>query len=218
VGVHTSGSGEVLRAVGREPSLVIATPGAEPVAEGGYTAVLLLDAWASLDLPVHDAPLEALRRWTAAAALAREGRAVVLCGVPDGVALRAVEALVRWDPGWLAGRELADRRELGLPPAARVAQLTGTRRALEEALEQVDLPASAQVLGPVPLLGAVAQRRGAATDGDADRRPSDHHVLVRVPSADTTQLTRALLALKAFRSARKEPEVVTVRVDPVDGW
>ncbi len=49
--VHTSGSGEVLAAVGREPSLVIATPGAEPVADGGYTGVLLLDAWASLDLP-----------------------------------------------------------------------------------------------------------------------------------------------------------------------
>ena len=30
--------------------------------------------------------------------------------------------------------------------------------------------------------------------------------------------TRALLALKAFRSARKEADVVTVRVDPVDGW
>ena len=221
VGVHTSGSGEVLRSVGREPALVIATPGAEPVAEGGYTAVLLLDAWASLDLPVHDAPLEALRRWTAAAALAREGRAVVLCGVPDGVALPAVEALVRWDPAWLAERELADRRELGLPPAARVAQLTGTRRALEEALEQADLPASAQVLGPVPLAGVVASRRGPAGGSggaEGERRPSDHHVLVRVPAGDTAELTRALVALRAFRSARKEADVVTVRVDPVDGW
>jgi primosomal protein N' (replication factor Y) len=218
VAVHTSGSGEVLRSVGREPALVIATPGAEPVADGGYTAVLLLDAWASLDLPVHDAPLEALRRWTAAAALAREGRAVVLCGVPDGVALPAVEALVRWDPAWLAERELADRRELGLPPAARVAQLTGTRRALEEALEQADLPASAQVLGPVPLAGAVVSRRSAGGDAEGERRPSDHHVLIRVPAGDTAELTRALLALKAFRSARKEADVVTVRVDPVDGW
>jgi primosomal protein N' (replication factor Y) len=213
--VHTSGSGEVLATVSREPSLVIATPGAEPVADGGYTAVLLLDAWASLDLPVLDAPLEAVRRWMAASALAREGRAVVLCGAPEAVALPAVEALVRWDPAWLAARELAERRELGLPPAARVAQLTGGRRALEEALEQADLPASAQVLGPVPLVGGAPARRQPA-DGEVERAPADHHVLVRVPATDTAALTRALLALKAFRSARKETDVVTVRVDPLD--
>ena len=215
--VHTSGSGEVLASVAREPSIVIATPGAEPVADGGYTAVLLLDAWASLDLPVLDAPLEALRRWMAAAALAREGRAVVLCGAPEAVALPAVEALVRWDPSWLAARELAERRELGLPPAARVAQLTGRRRALEEAIEQADLPASAQVLGPVPLAASGAPARRAASAGsEPERAPADHHVLVRVPVDDSAALTRALLSVKAFRSARKEADVVSVRVDPLD--
>ncbi|GAA1989862.1 primosomal protein N' [Terrabacter lapilli] len=214
--VHTSGSGEVLATVGREPALVIATPGAEPVAEGGYTAVLLLDAWASLDLPVLDAPLEALRRWVAAAALARQGRAVVLSGAPEAVALPSVEALVRWDPAWLAARELEERRELGLPPAVRMAQLTGGRRALEEALEQADLPGSAQVLGPVKLSQTASALRRVAVDADGQRAPADHHVLVRVPLSETPALTRALVSLKAFRSARKEAEVVTVRVDPLD--
>ncbi len=214
--VHTSGSGEVLAAVGREPSLVIATPGAEPVADGGYTGVLILDAWASLDLPTLDAPLEALRRWMAAAALAREGRAVVLSGAPEAVALPAVEALVRWDPAWLAARELAERRELGLPPAVRVAQLTGSRRALEEALGQADLPAAAQVLGPVRLASSGAPPRRPPGDGESERAPADHHVLARVPASETQSLTRALLALKAFRSARKETDVVAVRVDPLD--
>ncbi len=214
--VLTSGSGEVLATVGRQPSLVIATPGAEPVADGGYTAVLLLDAWASLDLPVLDAPLEALRRWMAAAALAREGRAVVLSGAPEAVALPAVEALVRWDPAWLAARELAERRELGLPPAVRVAQLTGGRRALEEALEQADLPGTAQVLGPVRLAQPGGAPRRLPVDGEPERSLADHHVLVRAPASETESLTRALLALKAFRSARKESEVVAVRVDPLD--
>jgi primosomal protein N' (replication factor Y) (superfamily II helicase) len=214
--VHTSGSGEVLAGVGGEPALVIATPGAEPVADGGYTGVLLLDAWASLELPVLDAPLEAVRRWLAAAALARPGRATVLCGAPEAVALPAVEALVRWDPAWLAERELAERAELGLPPALRVAQLTGSRKALEGALAQLEqqgLPGAAQVLGPVPL-GLAA--RAPVPPGPAARAPADHHVLVRVPPAATLELTRALSALKAVRSARKEAEVVTVRVDPVD--
>jgi primosomal protein N' (replication factor Y) len=199
--VITSGSGEVHASVGSEPALVIATPGAEPVAEGGYTAVLLLDAWASLDLPVLDAPLESLRRWMAAAALARPGRTVVLAGAPEGVTLPAVEGLVRWDAAWLAARELGERRELGLPPAVRMAQLVGSRQALDTAVAQLDLPSTAQLLGPIPF----------------DAKGS-WHVLVRAPLEATPELTSSLAALKAFRSARKESEVVTVRVDPVDSW
>lgn len=210
VPVLTSGSGEVLAEVGPDPAVVISTPGAEPVAADGYTAVLLLDAWASLDLPVLDAPLESLRRWAAAAALVREGRVVVLSGVPEGVVLPPVEALVRWDPGWLAARELAERRELGLPPAVRMAQLVGRRRSLAEALTQLDLPESAQLLGPMPL--APASRPGS------DEAAADSHALLRIGPGDTLDLTRALIALKAFRSARKEKEVVSVRVDPTDSW
>lgn len=220
VPVHTSGSGEVVARVGAEPALVIATPGAEPVADGGYAAVLLLDAWASLDLPVLDAPLESLRRWTAAAALARPGRPVVLCGAPDVVALPAVEALVRWDPAWLAARELADRRELGLPPAARYAQLTGTRRAVQSALEQLDLPDGASVLGPMPVGSLRRGSDGQTPAGDSDGRTpaGDVHALVRVAPEATPELSRALIALRALRSARKEADAVTVRVDPLDAW
>ena len=71
VPVRTSGRDGVLAAVGPEPALVIATPGAEPVADGGYAAALLLDGWALLDPPDLRAGEEALRRWLAAAALVR---------------------------------------------------------------------------------------------------------------------------------------------------
>ncbi len=215
--VITSGSGEVHGSVGSEPAIVLATPGAEPVADEGYTAVLLLDAWASLDLPVLDAPLESLRRWMAAAALVRPGRTVVLAGAPEGVTLPAVEALVRWDPGWLASRELGERRELGLPPAVRMAQLRGSRAAVESALSQLRLPAAAQVLGPLPLEAwsrSGAGRGEVGSDGDA----GSWHALVRAPLEATAELTDALAALKAVRSARKEADVVAVQVDPVDGW
>ena len=129
---------------------------------------------------------------------------------------------MRWDPAWLAERELAERAELGLPPALRVAQLTGSRKALETALRQLEplgLPPSAQLLGPVPLGPAAPHRGGGPPHAEDDapaRAVADHHVLVRVPLAATLELTRALVALKAVRSARKEVEVVTVRVDPLD--
>lgn len=204
VPVHTSGSGEVLERVAATPSLVIATPGAEPVAEAGYAAVLLLDAWASLDRPSLTAGEEAVRRWLGAAALARgaaDGGVVVLCGAPTHTTLPAVEAVVRWDPGWFSERELAERRELHLPPTVSMAALTGPRRALEEALESLrslGLPDDTEVLGPLP------------AGDDALRH------LLRVPVEHGPDLAAALVALRGVRSAHKEPVTVAVRVDPPD--
>ena len=44
VPVISSAGDHVRASVGAEPALVVATPGAEPVAFGGYAAALLLDA------------------------------------------------------------------------------------------------------------------------------------------------------------------------------
>jgi primosomal protein N' (replication factor Y) (superfamily II helicase) len=201
VPVHTSGSGAVLDRVTDSPALVIATPGAEPVADGGYAACLLLDAWASLDRPTLDAGQEALRRWLGAAALTRgsaQGGRVVLCGAPSHTALPPVEALVRWDPAWFADRELAERRELALPPTVAMAALSGDRRAVEAALRQAALGSEVEQLGPL--------------SGEEDTV----RVLLRVPLAKAPELSAALRAMKAVRSARKEVTSVQVRVDPAD--
>jgi primosomal protein N' (replication factor Y) len=179
------------------PALVVATPGAEPVADGGYLAALLLDGWALLGRPDLRAGEEALRRWLAAAALVRPagdgGRVVVLA---DST-LRPVQALLRWDPAGAADRELADRRRLRFPPAVTMAALRGPAEAVDDLLAQTQLPAVAEVFGPTP-------------DGDVAR------ALVRVPLDDGGELSAALQAGQAGRSARKARDFVTVTVDPVD--
>ncbi|MZE80235.1 primosome assembly protein PriA, partial [Streptomyces sp. SID5475] len=71
VPVRTSGRDHVLDTVPDAPALVVSTPGAEPVAEGGYAAALLLDGWAMLGRPDLRAGEETLRRWLGAAALVR---------------------------------------------------------------------------------------------------------------------------------------------------
>ncbi len=194
VPVRTSGREEVLAEVPGEAAVVVATPGAEPPADGGYGAVLLLDAWALLTRADLRAGEEALRRWLAAAALARADGTVVV--VADG-SLPVVQALLRWDPGWFAARELAERRELGFPPAARMASLTGTAEAVADLLAEVRLPERAEVLGPVP------------AGDDAER------MLVRVPRGDAAALAGALHAGAAGRSARKATPV-RIQVDPAD--
>ena len=207
--VVTSGAGQVHATVPGEPALVIATPGAEPVAKGGYAATLLLDAWALLDRPELDAAVEALRRWTAAAALTRsaaDGGVVVVAGAPTERTLAPVEALVRWDPVWLAQRELAERAELGLPPTVRMAQLVGSRRGVETALAQLDPALPLDRLGPLPV--SCGQAPGAD-------RPAQVQALLRTALDQSAVLADALVALRATRSARKDPEPLTVLMDPV---
>lgn len=198
VPVRTSGREEVLRVAPRDAALVIATPGAEPVAPEGFGAVLLLDTWALLTRADLRAGEEALRRWMAAAALARPaaagGRVVI---VADG-ALAPVQALLRWDPAWFAGRELAERRELRFPPAVRMASLTGTAAAVADLLDAARLPEGTEVLGPVPV------------DGEQER------MLLRVPRSRGRALADALHAAAAVRTARKASQPVRIQVDPLD--
>ena len=196
--VRTSGRDDVLDTVPDEPAVVVATPGAEPVAEGGYGAVLLLDTWALLTRSDLRAAEETLRRWLNAAALARPGPAggtVVV--VADG-SLAPVQALLRWDPGWFAARELAERRELGFPPAARMASLTGRPEAVAELLAATRMPDGIEVLGPVP----------AAEDQE--------RLLLRVSRSAAADLARVLHEAAAARSARKAALPVRLQVDPAD--
>ena len=130
---------------------------------------------------------------------------MVVAGAPTDVSVTTVEALVRWDPAWFAERELAERRELALPPTARLATLTGLRVVVEAATAELELPRSAFVLGPLP-------HRGPGGQAEQDR----WRTIVTVPRADGPALTRELAAMRARASARKDPDPVSVRVDPPD--
>ncbi|MCM0638085.1 primosomal protein N' [Cellulomonas wangsupingiae] len=207
VTVRVSGAraaGGVLADVPDRPALVVATPGAEPHAPSGYAAAVLLDAAVASAGERLGAEVDALRRWLAAAALVRptgEGGQVLLVG--DGAA-RPTQALVRWDPAGLAERELDERAELRLPPAVRVAALTGTRDAVAAVVARVDVPAL-EVLGPVP-----------QPADDRQALEPEVRTLLRVPPTDGAALARAVGASVAIRSARREGGTVRVQVDPAD--
>ena len=210
VPVRTSGGQHVLAAVPAEPALIIATPGAEPVAEEGYAAALLLDGWALLGRPSLRAAEEALRRWLNAAALVRPAGSVVVLAEAT---LPAVQALIRWDSVPFSERELAERAELGFPPAVRMASVTGTPQAVAEFIGAAVLPAKAEVLGPVPVETIPA--RHAGQDPAAPAEPQER-ALIRVGRRDGLALARALHAAQATRSARKDGGIVRVQLDPAE--
>ncbi|MFE0254460.1 primosomal protein N' [Streptomyces sp. NPDC059010] len=227
VPVRTSGREHVLDTVPGTPSLVVSTPGAEPVAEGGYAAALLLDGWAMLGRPDLRAGEDALRRWIGAASLVRPqgaGGTVVVVAEPT---LRPVQALVRWDPVGHAVRELAERAELGFPPVSRMASVAGPGEAVAEFLRTAELPPEAELLGPVPVpVTPVGRPRrvGAPPPGEQWDR-----MLIRVPPGRGAALASALKVAQAARMARgggsgggaggaggAGEAVVRVRIDPPD--
>ena len=175
------------------PAIVVATPGAEPVAEGGYAAVVVLDTWLALARPDLRTEEEALRRWCGAAGLVAPGGSVVVVGDP---ALPVVQALVRWDPAGFAQRESAARAEAHLPPASRLATITGEPGAVDDALTLLDRPPGTEVLGPV----------------EVDDGPRGSSSGCRVPTGQS--LSRALGEVQRVRSARKL-DPVRIQVDPV---
>jgi primosomal protein N' (replication factor Y) len=130
-----------LTEVDARPALIIATRGAEPVAAGGYRAVLLLDGERMVARESLRVAEDVLRWWSDAAALAADDGTTVLVGV--GGALGT--ALASWTQPEFARAELADRRTLGFPPAVRTATLQGAPDAVAEALH--GLPPSAESLG-----------------------------------------------------------------------
>jgi primosomal protein N' (replication factor Y) len=126
-------------------------------------------------------------------------------------ALPATQALVRWDPVTFAERDLAERAELGFPPAVRMAAVSGEAAAVASVINGMD-PAF-EILGPVPVeqQAQVQQPARAAHRGDDQVR-----ALVRAPRAQGGALARALQAAQAGRSARKEGGGVRVQLDPAE--
>lgn len=242
VPVISSSEHTVRARVGSAPALVVATPGAEPVAEGGYAAALLLDGNQMLARPWLRAEEQTLRRWFNAAALVRStehGGTVVVTADQD----RAVSALVRWDPAGHSERELHERHELGLPPAVRTAALTGPRGALAATLRDLQLPERVRVVGPAPVENTPGNGADVAENDTGETSDGILDGLARPGSAETVRpgrvgagsgedrpyrallffgfgigpkITAALRAEKARASALREHAPVNVRCDVAD--
>lgn len=227
VRLRTSMGGKVLDRIEAEPAIVVATPGAEPIADGKYGAALLLDGSLMLGRPDLRAGEETLRRWMAAATLVRSatdgGRVIV--GADTGLAV--VQALLRWDPVGFAVAELSERRALGFPPVVAMASIEGEESVVAAAADELTapdsrMPASTTLLGPVPVISSGGEQPGTAASDDA-RAPAAPtaevpkvRLLVRVASEDRKALATALRTLAASRSLHKEPGSIRIDVDPAE--
>ncbi|WP_312167715.1 primosomal protein N' [Microbacterium sp.] len=205
--VIVADSAHPVERVDDKPSLVVATRGAEPLADGGYRAIVLLDGARMLQAPDLRIGEACLRWWSNAAALAAPGAPIHLVGVDGSIA----RALATWNQAGYARGELAERAPLHMPPAARVALVEGSTAAMGRALAsltELALPPDA-VLGPVPV--------------ESDDYPPRVRALVRFEYGAGARVAAALRAavvaeaVAARRGKGKSTRIaLTVRLDILD--
>jgi primosomal protein N' (replication factor Y) (superfamily II helicase) len=193
-------AGEVIKEeVESKPSIVLSTPGAQPLVDGGYSAVVVLDAmrfFAHTDISSQERARELLLE--SASLINKPGK--VLLVIDDSHPI--VSAIARWNIAPLLKRELADRQELMLPPtvasavivtAAQVAPqiVAGLRKALSEGR----IPDSVRIFGPTVL-------------------PKDQaKVVIHVSHQEWSQLADVLHELQRKRSIAKK-DILNLRVAP----
>lgn len=213
IAVITSAGDTVVSEVGAGPALVVATPGGEPRARGGYGAALLLDTWALLGRQDLRAAEDTLWRWMTAAALVRErGDGGVVTVVAES-SIPTVQSLIRWDPVGHAEAELTARSEVGLPPSVHIAALDGTADAVAALIDQARLLNSespqAELLGPVDLPAGVRRPAGIAAGATVTR------MLVRVHRDQGLVLAAGLRRAIGALSVRPTHQPVRVQIDPL---
>ncbi|HUH69365.1 MAG TPA: primosomal protein N' [Mycobacterium sp.] len=207
--VITSAGDAIVAEIPACPAVVVATPGAEPRAAGGYGAALLLDTWALLGRQDLRAAEDALWRWMTAAALVRaRGDGGVVTVVAES-SIPTVQSLIRWDPVGHAEAELTARTEVGLPPSVHIAALDGPVGAVAALLDEARLPDGADLLGPVDLPPGVRRPAGTPAGVPVTR------MLVRVRRGQGLALAASLRRSVSVLSARQTHQPVRVQIDPL---
>ena len=195
--IRSDGENRVLRVLS-QPALVIATRGAEPLAEGGYAAAVLLDGAAMLSRESLGALEDSLHAWEGAISLLRPTATAYLADVTGLPALAVTSG--RYEQ--LLRHELMERQNLKLPPAIRIASISGPASLVSKAREALEATgAISDVLGPV------------------ETGPGVVRIIIRFSYAQGSRVTGELRALRnklAVGSAKGRPERLHIVVDDAD--
>ena len=193
-------AGEVIKSsVESKPSLVLATPGAQPDIPGGYAAVVILDGmrfFSHTDINGQERARELI--FETASLIQEKGRVLLVLDEVHPI----VPALARWNVAPLLKRELAERDELQLPPYVASAVLvmdTVTApqilSGLKKALAEGRIPSSTRIYGPTVLPKSQAK------------------IVLHVSHDQWPELGKVLHELQRKRSISKK-DLLTLRINP----
>jgi primosomal protein N' (replication factor Y) len=193
-------AGEVIKeSIEQKPSLVLSTPGAQPSVDGGYSAVVILDAirfFSHTDLNGQERARELI--FESSSLINSTGQVLLVIDESHPI----VASVARWNIAPLLKRELAERVELDLPPTVSSAVLvmeiqTAAQIAsgLRKAFSEGRLPSSCRIYGPTPI-----EREQAK-------------IVVHVAKDQSDKLALTLHELQRRRSISKK-DLLTIRINP----
>jgi len=185
--------------IDNKPCLVLATPGAIPQVERGYSAVVVLEGLSYFshdDLRANERANELF--FEVAGAVKKGG--VVLLAIEDSHPI--VSSLIRWNPSAILKRELALRAEISFPPSVNsavmilpTAQASPLVAGISRAISDARLASDTRVLGPTKI------------DSESSK------VVVLSSSDSKAALTAFLHELMRRRSIAKKSDS-SLRIDP----
>ncbi|CAB5073345.1 MAG: hypothetical protein F2951_02275 [Actinobacteria bacterium] len=193
-------SGEkILASVADLPSLVLATPGSVPLAENGYSAVVLLEGikfFGHTDMRANENAREVF--FSTASFVRPEGEIAVVIDSSHPI----VAALTRWNPAPMIRKELVERDELNLPPFYRYITVgIDTKESIEfkngliSAISHGRIPSSTKILGP--------------HEGEDSRS----RISLAAPVSEAEELVAFLHEFQRRRNISRK-ELLFIRVDP----
>lgn len=181
------------------PSLVMATAGMVPQIAKGYSAVVLLEGdsfFSYADLRAQERARESF--FEAASHVSQKGEVITVIDATHPI----TAALTRWNPAIMASRELAERKEVSLPPYTRAVLLrtsakdaTGIVSGIRKAVFDKRLPDSVLVLGP------------SQEDGENSR------ILITCNTSESGEFIKFLHEFIRHRAVTKKSKI-SLRVDP----
>jgi primosomal protein N' (replication factor Y) len=185
--------------VDSKPALVLATPGAQPLAEAGYAAIVVLDAirfFSHTDINGQERARELL--FETASLVSKDGQVLLVLDDSHPV----VAAISRWNVAPLLKRELAEREELQLPPTVLSAVIVTDQQTaptilsgLRKAQSDMRLPSSTRIFGATILPKGLAK------------------IVMHVAHDQSSDLGKILHELQRKRSIAKK-DLLTLRIDP----
>lgn len=176
--------------ISSEPSIVVSTYGVEPIVNGGYSALVLLDGEELISRPFIRAEEELRQRWFNLAGLVSPGSPIYLSIASQQ---HIAQSFISNRVNRSLEAELIERKEVALPPEARLIRISGDARALVSLRQKISLQFGDQV--------------------EALYSQQSNCLIIKCEHESASAFLKALRALQKARSLSKK-ELFKIEVDP----
>ncbi|MEY3387468.1 MAG: hypothetical protein RI944_241, partial [Actinomycetota bacterium] len=148
VKIVTSGGKNILRKVKNEKCIVVATPGAEPISEDPYSALIVIDAYLYLAKGGLSSYEDTYRKWINAISLVKKrsesGKVYINLDTNNLI----IQSFLKQTSNWFLDKELSIRNETNLYPVKDMFVATGQISEINELISEFSNIEDLTFLGP----------------------------------------------------------------------